>query len=88
MFPDVPTFRSLGYDVAISSWWGIVAREGTPPEILDALEKAIRDAVADPEIGKAMDNLGMPPDYIGRADFTVKYLSQYEQLGEVLADLF
>jgi len=88
MFPDVPTFRSLGYDVAISSWWGIVARAGTPPEILDMIDKAVKDAVADPEVGKAMENLGMPPDYIGRTDFTIKYLSQYDQLGGVLAGLF
>ena len=84
----VPTFRSLGYDVTIANWWGLFARTGTSEEILDIVAEAVRNAMADPEVYQAMVNLGMLPDYMGRADFTAKYLAQYDQLAEVLADLF
>jgi len=84
----VPTFRSLGYDVTIANWWGLFARAGTSEEILDIVEEAVRNAMADPEVSQAMVSLGMLPDYMSRADFTVKYLAQYDQLAEVLTDLF
>ena len=89
ILPDVPTFKSLGYDVAISSWWSIFARAGTPAEILDKMDEAIGDALSNnPEIIEAFDNFGMTAAYMNRTDFTVAYLAEYDQLKDVLADIF
>jgi tripartite-type tricarboxylate transporter receptor subunit TctC len=86
--PDVPSLKSLGYDVTLTSWFGLAARAGTPQEILDLLSEKIKDSLKDPELIKSFPNLGMSVDYIGRTDFTTKYQNQYKQLQGILAELF
>ncbi|MDR0465786.1 MAG: tripartite tricarboxylate transporter substrate binding protein [Deltaproteobacteria bacterium] len=86
--PDVPTLKSLGYNVTLTSWFGLIARAGTPAELLDLLNEAVKDTLKDPELVKAFPNLGMTVDYLNRADFTKKYQNQYNQLKGVLKDLF
>lgn len=44
-FPDVPTFKELGYDIGSPQFYGIVAAKGTPKEIVDALYAAARKVV-------------------------------------------
>lgn len=50
LLPDVPTVSDTlpGYDVSI--WYAIVAPGGTPREIIDVLNKAVRDFTALPEV--------------------------------------
>ena len=48
-FPGVPTFKSLGYDLVGDYWSVFAAPEGTPPEILDKLEQALKYAVENPK---------------------------------------
>ena len=58
--PDVPTVAESGvpgYDV--SSWNGVFAPKGTPKEIIDALNKAINEAVAMPEVKQKFAALGV-----------------------------
>jgi tripartite-type tricarboxylate transporter receptor subunit TctC len=58
--PDVPTVQQAGmagYDVA--SWNAIAAPAGTPPEVVDTLGRAIRDAVASPAVRTRLEALGM-----------------------------
>jgi tripartite-type tricarboxylate transporter receptor subunit TctC len=40
-FPDVPTFKEQGYDVAASIWRGIMVKAGTPQPIVDKLVAAL-----------------------------------------------
>ena len=87
MNPDVPSLRSLGYDVAMEMWFGFSAPAGTPVDILDMLDAAIRDSLADPEIIQAYRNLGSNIHYMNRADFTYKWLSEYYRMRDVLTQI-
>lgn len=50
-FPDVPTFRELGYpDVVADGWAGLAAPAGTPRPILERLAAAVRHAQATPAV--------------------------------------
>jgi tripartite-type tricarboxylate transporter receptor subunit TctC len=49
-FPDIPTFKEQGLDITWGSWHGIFAPKGTPPEVIQVLEKAIEKTVADKEL--------------------------------------
>ena len=40
-FPDVPTFKEQGYDVAASIWRGVMVKAGTPQPIVDKLNAAL-----------------------------------------------
>lgn len=43
-YPDVPTFKEMGYNVYGSAWWSPAALKGTPPEIVSKLKEAIKKA--------------------------------------------
>jgi tripartite-type tricarboxylate transporter receptor subunit TctC len=56
--PDVPTIAETvpGYEVFV--WYGIVAPKGTPPEIVDKLNKAVNTVLADPKLKARFHELG------------------------------
>ena len=56
--PNVPTVAETvpGFDV--TSWVGVVAPAGTPPEIVTKISKAFGDAVNDPAIKSKLEALG------------------------------
>ena len=59
LFPDVGTVQEAGVrDFAVETWWGIVGPAGLPYDILQALNKAINDAAASPEMRKRFDTEG------------------------------
>jgi tripartite-type tricarboxylate transporter receptor subunit TctC len=58
--PEVPTVQQAGvagYDVA--SWNALAAPAGTPQPVIDALNKAVRDAVASPAVQDKLGRLGV-----------------------------
>ncbi|NYT22690.1 tripartite tricarboxylate transporter substrate binding protein [Alcaligenaceae bacterium] len=60
--PDTPTFREAGLnDMDVASWYGLLAPAGTPRPIIDKLNEAVRQVLADPEVARRLTNAGMPP---------------------------
>jgi tripartite-type tricarboxylate transporter receptor subunit TctC len=58
--PDIPTVTEAGvagYDVV--SWNALFAPAGTPPEIIQTLNDALREILADAEVKKRMLDLGI-----------------------------
>jgi tripartite-type tricarboxylate transporter receptor subunit TctC len=63
-FEEVPTFIERGYrDVEFYIWAGVFAPAGTPTAIQDRLRAALRQAVAEPELRRALEAAGSPVDY-------------------------
>jgi tripartite-type tricarboxylate transporter receptor subunit TctC len=60
-WPDVPTARELGFDVALDAWRGIAVPRGTPPSVIGALESAIRRTAESAEFMSAAQNVGVRP---------------------------
>ena len=58
--PDVPTLQQSGVaNYNVSSWNAIAAPAGTPPAVIERLNRAIRDAVASPAIADKLQKTGM-----------------------------
>ena len=60
--PDVPTVDEAGikgFDVV--TWNGAFAPAGTPPAVIDTLNRAMRAALADPDVTKRFTELGLEP---------------------------
>jgi tripartite-type tricarboxylate transporter receptor subunit TctC len=58
--PGVPTVQQAGvagYDVA--SWNGLAAPAGTPPAVLETLNRSVREAVASPAVRDRLATLGL-----------------------------
>jgi tripartite-type tricarboxylate transporter receptor subunit TctC len=64
-FPDVPTFRELGYDLVAKPWYGMFAPAGTPPAAVDRLAKAVMAAIGDPAFHQRMVDMGLEPTGYG-----------------------
>ncbi|MCR5084262.1 MAG: tripartite tricarboxylate transporter substrate binding protein [Succinivibrionaceae bacterium] len=66
MFPDVPTFKELGHDMAIRAWATLVAPKGTPKEVLDVLRASAKRVTETKEFTEHFLKLGIDPtDIIG-----------------------
>ena len=56
--PDIPTMKSLGYDVSTETYRVIVAPAGTPKEIEDAITQKIQEVSSAEEFQESMANMG------------------------------
>ena len=68
-FPDAPTLRELGYDMVVTSPYGIVGPKGMAPEIVDTLHRAFRKALEDEASQAIIDRWEMPREYLGPAEY-------------------
>lgn len=62
--PDIPTVDEAGAPgIYISTWFGLWAPKGTPPEAIAKLNGAVREALADPAVRTRLSDLGqeIPP---------------------------
>jgi tripartite-type tricarboxylate transporter receptor subunit TctC len=57
--PDVITFAEAGVpDYTMTEWTAIVAPKGTPPDVVQAINKDIREALQKPEVQKRIEAVG------------------------------
>ena len=59
--PDIPTFGEMGLPLPFSgaAWNGLFAPKGTPKEIIDRLNAATVQALADPLVQSRLADLGV-----------------------------
>src|SRR5215208_7952395 len=70
-FPDLSTFKELGYpNVEFYIWAGLFAPKGVPEPIVTRLRAAMRQAMADPAVIRVFENAGSPPAYKDAPDFS------------------
>jgi tripartite-type tricarboxylate transporter receptor subunit TctC len=51
LLPNVPSAAEAGLkDFDVRTWAGLIAPKGTPPEIVDQLNKAVQASLADPQV--------------------------------------
>jgi tripartite-type tricarboxylate transporter receptor subunit TctC len=82
-YPDVPTFKELGYDIEYYIWAGMFTPRGTPEPVMKVLRDAARKTAEDPDFKKAMANVNSPIQYMDAPEFA-KY---WEADGKRLAAL-
>ena len=83
-FPDVPTFRELGYDMEYYIWTGLFAPRGTPPAAVKVLREATRLAVQDPDFRNAMEKAQTPIAYQDADEFRAFWDADAARLAAVI----
>ncbi|HEX8665356.1 MAG TPA: tripartite tricarboxylate transporter substrate binding protein [Beijerinckiaceae bacterium] len=69
-FPDLPTFKELGYpNVEFYIWAGLFAPKGLPEPVMTRLRAAMSQAMSDPAVTRVFENAGSPPAYQDAEDF-------------------
>jgi tripartite-type tricarboxylate transporter receptor subunit TctC len=70
-FPDLPTFKELGYaDVEFYIWAGLFAQRALPEAIMTKLRVTMREAVKAPEVAKTFEAAGSPVAYLDAPEFS------------------
>jgi len=58
--PDVPTTAEVGMpDILIENWYGMIAPAGTPPPIIDRLNRVATEAMTDPAVKEKLADQGL-----------------------------
>jgi len=82
--PDVPTVAETVPGFEASTWQGIGAPKGTPPEIIERLNREINAALADPKIKGRLADLGSIPTPMSPADFKKLIVAETEKWAKVI----
>jgi len=83
-YPDVPTFKELGYDIEYLIWAGLFAPKGTPEPVIQVLRDTARKAVQEPEFTAQMQKLSSPVQYLDAPDFQKFWMADAKRLAEVV----
>jgi tripartite-type tricarboxylate transporter receptor subunit TctC len=82
--PDAPTVAETVPGYEASAWFGIGAPRGTPPEIIDRLNREVNEALKDPEMLKRLVDLGGVPMGGTPADFGKIIVDETEKWRKVV----
>ena len=84
--PEVPALAehpSLeGYDVV--NWFGLFAPGGTPPEVIDRVNAAVRSSLDKPEMHARLEAMGTLPSPDTPAEFATFVATETTKFGEII----
>lgn len=77
--PDVPTMKESGFEsFDVSSWFGLIAPAGTPPEVIQTLNAAMLKGLDNPDVLKAYESLGAVAEKTTAEEFGAFIKSEVE----------
>ncbi len=83
-FPDVPTAKELGWDVANGVWYMLLAPNGTPPAVIRYLHDAAKAVIEEPKFGADMANRGIDVDYRPGSALRADLWREHKAYGQLL----
>ena len=87
LLPDVPTLTEQGYpNTEASNWYALLAPAKTPPAVIAKLNKAVSDALNDPEVHDKLVKAGATPVGGTPESLGAFMKSEYEKWGKVVAE--
>lgn len=83
--PDVPSITELlpGFE-PVSPWLGIFAPAGTPPAIVEKINRDVREILARPAVQKQLAESGLTAADGPQKDFAATLQKDYERLGALV----
>lgn len=85
-YPDVPTVKEGGYDLAFANWLGMFVPAGTPEEIRAQLGDALEATLETPSIVEALEKMKLTISHMNGEDLTKFAQAEHERNGRLLAD--
>jgi tripartite-type tricarboxylate transporter receptor subunit TctC len=85
--PDTPTFAEAGYPgIVIAEWQGIFVPAKTPPAIVAALNRSIRDALATNVVRSGLTSQSFEVGDLSPEEFTARVRADYARWGAIAKD--
>jgi len=70
--PEIPTIAEQGVpDVVVTSWYGLLAPSGTPPDVAEQLARDARDILTQPSVRDQLKAQGLSEKFMKPAEFGV-----------------
>jgi len=86
LFPEIPAIHALGYpQVNMTNWYALLAPAGTPPQIVNRLNEAVREAVAVPDLRDRLVGLGADIHTLSPGEFGTYLRSEIERFKAIAA---
>jgi tripartite-type tricarboxylate transporter receptor subunit TctC len=86
--PDVPTFAESGLPgFELNEWWGVLAPNKTPPDVVARLNKEINRAVQEPEVRDFFVKLGAEPQNRSAEEFEAFFANEIKTLKTLVGSL-
>lgn len=85
--PNVPAISEFPPGVDTGSYYGLAAAAKTPPAIIDRLNKAVVAAVANPDVQKALENIGSTPQSSTPQEFTARIAGDVARWTKLITEL-
>jgi tripartite-type tricarboxylate transporter receptor subunit TctC len=81
-YPDLPTFKELGYpELVATTWFGLSGPAGVPNEIVQKLNRAVVKVMALPEVRKRLERDAIETRAMTSEEFTTFMASEIEKWG-------
>lgn len=87
LMPDVPTMKEQGVPIVAATARGWVAPAGTNPEIIKILEAGMKKVDAIPEYRQKMNVVGLPPRFLGAAEYDQFLKVEEQRVAELLKEV-
>jgi tripartite-type tricarboxylate transporter receptor subunit TctC len=85
VLPDVPTGKESGMpELVVTTWNGVLAPAGTPPDVVARLHQALADAVADPALKQIFGALGAETELISPEQFGLRIRTDFDRWSAVI----
>ena len=71
-YPDVPTFKELGYDYPVSVYFCLVGPKGMDPAVVKYISDVVEETLQDADVQEAFANLNQPIAFLGSDEFAAR----------------
>jgi len=83
-YPDVPAIAEFVPGYEFTAWVGCFAPAGTPKPIIDAVNGALKKALADPDVAKKLNAQTLAPLYMTPEQFAARIKADYDKYAKVV----
>jgi len=86
-YPDVPTVKECGYNMAAPGPMGIVGPKGLPKQIVQKLDSVFKKAMEDPEVLAVLKQFDATPLYLSSEDYLKSSREEFDWSGKLVEKL-
>ncbi|WP_129114771.1 Bug family tripartite tricarboxylate transporter substrate binding protein [Halegenticoccus tardaugens] len=87
IFPEVPTFKELGYDFEMGAWRGLTVPKDTPQERIEALHGAFKSVYDSDDFRSFMEENGFGLVYRNTKEFGEFMDAEFDRFGKIVDQL-
>lgn len=77
--PDVPTLKEQGINMAADAFFGLYGPPGMPADVVARLDRAVAEALRQPDVQEKIHNFGLVPNHAPAADLAATQASHLKR---------